>query len=156
MYPVTELSALEHEFTDIDSLPDLVKNVVLPSVLDAPAKMVRSGLCVIVRHVIKVAHAVVPDDSLTDLLVRIKCFYFLFLLFLFILFGFGNEHSMIILCVCVCAYFFFIAIPHWWYIFMQDNLFLFFFNYICIVCNVVLSLLFCRVFGKAVYECVQR
>ncbi|KAK7097418.1 glutathione S-transferase C-terminal domain-containing protein-like isoform X2 [Littorina saxatilis] len=64
----TGLASTGYEFTNTASLPELITNVVLPAVLDSAANMVRSGLCVIIRHVIKVAHSAAPDQGLIDLL----------------------------------------------------------------------------------------
>lgn len=44
--------------------------MVLPAVLDSAARLVRSGLCVVIRHIIKVADAAAPQQGLISLLVR--------------------------------------------------------------------------------------
>lgn len=63
------VASIQHEFTDRSTLPELIGNVVLPAVLDSATCMVRSGLCVIIRHIIKVADCAVPGQRLIDLLV---------------------------------------------------------------------------------------
>ena len=63
------VTGIQHTFIEESSVPELISNVVLPAVLDSAASLVRSGLCVIIRHVIKVAHSAAPGQGLTDLLV---------------------------------------------------------------------------------------
>ena len=63
------VASIQHKFTDRSTLPELIGNVVLPAVLDSATCMVRSGLCVIIRHIIKVADCAVPGQRLIDLLV---------------------------------------------------------------------------------------
>ena len=64
------VTSVQHEFTDTSALPELIGNVVLPAVLDSAACLVRSGLCVVIRHIIKVADAAAPQQGLISLLVR--------------------------------------------------------------------------------------
>ncbi|XP_041358719.1 glutathione S-transferase C-terminal domain-containing protein-like [Gigantopelta aegis] len=62
------LCNLNYLFADEASLPGLIKNCSLPVAYDSHAAMIRSGLCCTVRHIIKLAHTAIPDNSFQDLL----------------------------------------------------------------------------------------
>lgn len=62
------VESINHEFATSSSLPELVHNVALPAVYDAESCLVRSGLCVVIRHIIRTADARAPGQHLTDLL----------------------------------------------------------------------------------------
>ncbi|XP_076467808.1 glutathione S-transferase C-terminal domain-containing protein-like [Babylonia areolata] len=66
--PYSGLPSLHHEFVPHTSVPPLIHNVLLPAVLDLSIPLVRSGQCVVVRHVVRAAHAVDPSQDLTQLL----------------------------------------------------------------------------------------
>ncbi|GFO11567.1 glutathione s-transferase c-terminal domain-containing protein [Plakobranchus ocellatus] len=55
-------------FLGWDEAPEVVKNVCLPSFHEPEMSLVRAGLCVVLRHIIKSAHAEAPEKHLIDLL----------------------------------------------------------------------------------------
>ena len=66
------LGDVKHEFASEASLPAVITNCSLPVAYDSQEAIVRSGLCCTVRHIIKLAHAAIPEDSYQDLLVSFK------------------------------------------------------------------------------------
>ncbi|KAL8575601.1 hypothetical protein ACOMHN_028622 [Nucella lapillus] len=66
--PRSGLCSLAPQFVARRSVPVLVRQVQLPAALDSAARLVRSGLCVVVRHLVRVAHAACPAQGLLQLL----------------------------------------------------------------------------------------
>ncbi|KAK7473499.1 hypothetical protein BaRGS_00035252 [Batillaria attramentaria] len=66
--PVEGVKGIDHEFIETTSLPELISNVSLPAVFEPSSCLVRSGLCVVIRHIIKATDAAVSGQHLTDLL----------------------------------------------------------------------------------------
>ena len=64
------LQSISVTFLSWDEAPAKVRNVCLPSVLQAEMSLVRAGLCVVLRHIIKSADAEAPRKKIIDLLVR--------------------------------------------------------------------------------------
>ena len=66
------LGDVKHGFASEASLPAVITNCSLPVAYDSQEAIVRSGLCCTVRHIIKLAHTAIPEDSYQDLLVSLK------------------------------------------------------------------------------------
>lgn len=68
-YFLSGMQRIEHTFTDLESIPQPVCRVLMPAVFDSSVNLVRSGLCVVARHMIRIADAISPNQHLKDLLV---------------------------------------------------------------------------------------
>ncbi|XP_025085761.1 glutathione S-transferase C-terminal domain-containing protein-like [Pomacea canaliculata] len=66
--PLRGMQRIEHKFTDLESIPQPVCRVLMPAVFDSSVNLVRSGLCVVARHMIRIADAISPNQHLKDLL----------------------------------------------------------------------------------------
>ncbi|XP_035827501.1 glutathione S-transferase C-terminal domain-containing protein [Aplysia californica] len=67
-FAVKDLTTLDISFAQWEEIPQLLRNVSLPSLLQSKMSLVRSGQCVLLRHIIKEAHSAAPDSHLIDLL----------------------------------------------------------------------------------------
>ncbi|BFZ24480.1 hypothetical protein BsWGS_27519 [Bradybaena similaris] len=64
----TLFSDLSVRFSPWSEMPSVVRNVFLPSLHQPELSLVRSGLCVLLRHIIKESHTCSPNLHLIDLL----------------------------------------------------------------------------------------
>ena len=68
LYPIAE-DLTKYEFLTWGELPELLRCASLPSVLDISLGSVHNGLCVVMRHLVQIAHCREPDQHFLDLLV---------------------------------------------------------------------------------------
>ncbi|GFR66451.1 glutathione S-transferase C-terminal domain-containing protein [Elysia marginata] len=65
---LSSLHDISVSFSTLEDAPAVVKNVCLPSVHQSELSLVRAGLCVVLRHIIKTADREAPQKRLIDLL----------------------------------------------------------------------------------------
>jgi len=65
------LANLSHDFMEGDKVPASVQLCDLPAAVSSPGCLVHSGMCALLRGVIKTAHSEHPHDHLNELLVGI-------------------------------------------------------------------------------------
>ena len=65
------LANLSHDFVEVDQVPASVQLCDLPAAVSSPGCLVHSGMCALLRGVIKTAHLEHPHDHLNELLVGI-------------------------------------------------------------------------------------
>ena len=63
------LGKVSHQFIESGEVPDCIRLCELPAAISSAGRLVHSGLCVLVRRIIRDAHSEHPDSHLNQLLV---------------------------------------------------------------------------------------